>query len=89
MISIKAAAELAGVSPSTISDWTTGSAPNDFDAVARLARALNVSFEYLCLGTSENRSPNSIPLEELFEEVPTELDGIFKIKIVKLQRRSN
>ena len=83
---MRAAAQLAGVSVSTISDWCAGSAPADLTKVAALARAFNVSFSKLCLGEEENRRLEDVPLEELFEAEST-YEGLFKLTAVKLVRR--
>lgn len=86
-ISQRVAAQMAGVSASTMADWLSGTAPSDLHKVAALSKALNVSFESLCLGTHEGRPIDQIPIEEIFEEVPSEFEGIFKITASRLVRK--
>lgn len=86
-ISQRIAAQMAGVSNSTMNDWLSGSAPNDLHKVSNLAKALNVSFESLCLGTHDGRPIDQIPIEEIFEEVPTDFEGVYKITAKRLVRK--
>ena len=86
-ISQRVAAQMAGVSNSTMADWLSGAAPSDLHKVAALAQALHVSFEALCLGTHEGQAINQIPTEEIFEEEAIGFEGIYKIKAIKLVRK--
>ncbi|MGK5086014.1 helix-turn-helix transcriptional regulator [Bdellovibrionota bacterium FG-2] len=84
----RAAAEIASVSASTIADWASGAQPADLHKVAALATGLGVSFEYLCLGTHGNQTPDQIPLEVLFEEHDSGLEGIYRISAKRLIRKT-
>ncbi len=86
-ISLRAAASLAQVPYTTLNEWTSGRSPTDFHAVARLAKALGVSFEYLCIGTEKSTPISEIPLDAIFNEKETKFEGIFKIKAIRLTRK--
>ena len=50
---VREAARIGGVSPSTITDWTSGTLPTNYIAVKKLADALGVSFCFLLTGIVE------------------------------------
>lgn len=86
-ISIRKTAAAAGVSPSTIDDWRSGTTPTDYYAVRKLAQRLGVSFEWLLTGeggVQNNRSPS---ITELFENGGVLFDGYAKVTIQKLKLR--
>lgn len=86
-ISHRVAAQMIGISQSTLADWSAGSAPSDLSKVAALARALGVSFSYLCLGIEDHPSRDEIDLDDLYEEEPVSFDGLYKIKAIRLNRK--
>lgn len=86
-ISVRRAADMAGVSPSTVNSWRSGSAPTDFKAIRKLAKGLRVSFEFLLTGESEIRSAE-ISLTEIFEEESPIFDGYARISIKRLIPRA-
>lgn len=83
----RVAAQMIGISQSTLADWSAGSAPSDLTKVAALARALGVSFSYLCLGIEDHPNRDEIDIADLYEEEPVSFDGLFKIKAVRLTRK--
>lgn len=87
-LSLRAVADMAGVSVSSVSDWLNNANPTDYMKVARLARRLGIGFEWLLTGTSGESEGRTLSLEEIFEDDSVEFDGIWKIKAVKLKRRS-
>ncbi len=87
-LSHRVVVQLAGVSQSTLADWSAGSAPSDLSKVASLARALGVSFTYLCLGIEEHPSKDEIDLHDLYDEETTSFDGLYKIKAIRLTRKT-
>jgi len=87
-ITLRAAAEMASVPLSTIADWTSGSSPSDLGAVARLAKALGVTFEYLCLGHEETIDKKTFTINDMFEEVKA-FDGIYRITATKLEPKKD
>jgi transcriptional regulator with XRE-family HTH domain len=86
-ISHRVAAQMIGVSQSTFASWISGSAPNDLNKVASLAKALGVSFSYLCLGIEEHPSRDEIDLSDLYEEENVSFDGLYKIKAIRLVKK--
>lgn len=52
-LSVREAAEIARVSPSTLHNWIVGGNPDDIRAVVRLARHFGCSLEYLLTGETE------------------------------------
>ena len=78
---------MAGVSQSVINGWLNGAAPTDLEKVAALAKALGVSFSYLCLGTDQSQQIDDLPIEELLVEDETQsFSGYFKIQATRLIR---
>ena len=88
-INQRTAAKMAGVSVSTINDWTAGATPKNLSNVAVLAKQLGVSFEFLCLGTTPSKAAEDISTDELFEEVGGSIEGIYRIVATKLVRRGS
>jgi len=86
-ISVRRAAESAGVATSTVDDWRAGTTPADYLAVKRLARALGVSFSFLLTGEDEeNRAPTTVT--EVFSDGGILFDGYAKISIQRLVPRN-
>ena len=79
-LSVRSAAEIAQVSSSTLNSWRSGSSPSDFKAIQRLAKALDVSFEFLLTGNSNN----DINIHEVFDEEAAIFDGFARISIRRL-----
>lgn len=87
-ITLKMASELAEVPYSTIADWQNGAVPNQIEAVGRFCKKLGVDFEWLMLGTKSSIDVEQLPPEELFDEQDVGLEGIFRIKAVRLVKRN-
>jgi transcriptional regulator with XRE-family HTH domain len=85
-MSVRMAAETAGVPASTVNSWRSGSSPTDFEAIRRLAKGLGVSFEFLLTGKS-GITPNEITIAEIFEEESPFFDGYARISIRRLVPR--
>lgn len=87
-ITIRQAAEIAGVGSSTIDDWRGGALPEDYSAVKRLAGALGVSFAFLLTGEEDKRSGSALPsVAEVFDDGGQLFDGYAKITIQRLLPR--
>lgn len=87
-MTIRKAAEIAGVGTSTIDNWRGGALPEDYSAVKRLASELGVSFSFLLTGEEETRASNSPPaIAEVFDDGGALFDGYAKIMIQKLVPR--
>lgn len=82
-LSIGAIAEMAGVSRSVVQSWTSQANPHDLQAVARLAKALNIGFKELLLGEIEERDVGVLSVKDLFDEQDF-FDGICTIKVQRL-----
>lgn len=81
-LTVRAVAEMAGVTGSVIQSWISKAAPHDLEAVGRLAKALNVGFKEILLGEPEvDESP------ELMFEAQDWFEGICKVKIQRLVPR--
>lgn len=91
-ITQRQAAALCSVAPSVINQWTSGSQPLDLGAVLTLSKALGISFQFLLTGEEPGPAPKpvaEIPLDELFEESPTEFSGIYRIEAKRLRRKGS
>jgi transcriptional regulator with XRE-family HTH domain len=77
-ISIRKLAHDTEISPSTIKEWLSGSAPRNLEDVRKVARYLNISFEFLIFGESDECPPEKA-LEAIFTE--SIYEGWLKVKI--------
>ena len=87
-LSHRVVSQLANVSQSTLAGWTAGDSPSDLSKVAALAKALGVSFSYLCLGLENDPSADDIVIEDLYDEEPVAFQGLFRIQATKLVRKN-
>ena len=86
-ISVRSAAELAGVGTSTLMSWKAGALPKDYGAVKRLATSLGVTLSFLLTGEDESR-PSGMPgVSEVFADGGALFDGYAKITIQRLVPR--
>jgi transcriptional regulator with XRE-family HTH domain len=84
-VSVRKAAELAGVGTSTVDNWRGGALPEDYSAVKRLARGLGVSFSFLLTGEEDERANGQTPaISEVFDDGGPLFDGYAKILIQRL-----
>lgn len=83
-MTVREAAAVAGVGPSTIVSWRSGALPEDFRAVRALARKLGVSFSYLLTGEDDTRPDGAPSVNEVFQDAGTLFDGYAKIQIQRL-----
>jgi len=83
-VSVRKAAELAGVGTSTIDNWRGGALPEDYSAVKRLARGLGVSFSFLLTGEEDTREGRAPAISEVFDDGGPLFDGYAKIMIQRL-----
>lgn len=81
-LSLRKAAEIAGVAPSVIDSWGGGAVPSDYRAVKRLADHLDISFTWLLTGEYE-KTERKPTLTEIYDEVPY-FDGLARIRIDRL-----
>lgn len=82
-LSIGAIAEMAGVSRSVVQSWTSQANPHDLQAVAKLAKALNIGFKELLLGETEDRDVDGVSANDIFDEQEF-FEGICRVKIQRL-----
>lgn len=85
-LTLRAAAEIAGVNQSVISSWTAGSQPADLLAVQKLSQGLGVDFEWLLTGNSSQITPQALALTQIFEEEDA-FSGIFRLEAKRLIRK--
>lgn len=83
-VGIREAAKLAGVGPSTVMSWRSGSSPSDYLAVKRLAQALGVSLSFLLTGEEEVLERGQIHLTEIFDGGQVLFDGYARVRIESL-----
>ncbi|MBC7456949.1 MAG: helix-turn-helix transcriptional regulator [Bdellovibrionaceae bacterium] len=87
-LTMREVAKIAGVSPSTVNDWQSGSTPENYLAVKKLAKELGVSFSFLLTGEEEAVSKNQLPsITEVFDDGGALFDGYAKITIQRLVPR--
>lgn len=83
-LGVREAARAAQVSPSTIVSWRSGSLPEDYVAVKRLAKHLGVSLSFILTGEDETRSEGVPAVSEVFEDGGVFFDGYARIRIERL-----
>ena len=87
-LTMREVAKMAGISPSTVNDWQSGSTPENYLAVKKLAKQLDVSFSFLLTGEEEFKSENKQPaIAEVFDDGGALFDGYAKITIQRLLPR--
>lgn len=86
-LSLRAVADMAGVGVSSVADWLNNSSPTDYMKVARLAQRLGIGFEWLLTGLEAEPPRAPLRLEDFFEEESTEIEGLWRIKAVKIRRK--
>lgn len=84
-ITVRSAAKLAGVGPSTIDNWRSGAAPENFLAVKKLAKELGISFSALLTGEAEHETKPSIT--EIFDDRGLWFDGYAHVTIRRLEEK--
>ena len=84
-MTVRQAADHAGVGSPTIDDWRGGALPEDYSAVKRLAHAFGVSFSFLLTGEDDRRVNSVLPtIAEVFDDGGALFDGYAKITIQRL-----
>jgi transcriptional regulator with XRE-family HTH domain len=86
-LGVREASRIAGVSPSTITDWRSGALPDDFSAARRLATSLGVTLSFLLTGEDDARPEGNPSVSEVFEDGGAIFDGYAKITIQRLLPR--
>lgn len=82
-------AALAGVQPSTINDWLSGTLPTNLNPIVRLCQELKLDFQYLLTSTRSVPGRPDIELSEFFEiEKDATFEGIFMISARRLKKLS-
>lgn len=84
-MSIREAAKIAKVASSTIDNWRGGALPEDYSAVKRLAKGLDVSLSFILTGEDDSPEKDHVPtITEAFEDGGALFDGYAKITIQRL-----
>lgn len=85
-MSVRQAAKAAGVSLSTIQSWRTGSSPNDYLAVRRLAIALGTTLTWLLTGEHEDFGPFDAQDERLTKESRPFFSGYAYVTVHRIKK---
>lgn len=86
----RAAAQIAGVSATSIQDWKNGVSPTDFIGLAKLADHLGVPLRFLLTGEHEPASDDrEITLSEVLADGGELFSGICEVKIRRLVPRQD
>lgn len=86
-LTIRKTAQIAGVPSSTLDSWRSGALPEDYSAVARLARHFGVSMEFILTG-EEQRGVKPPTVAQVFVDKGPIFDGYAKIVIHRMVPRS-
>ncbi len=82
-MTIAQAAKVAGVSPSSISDWQQGASPESYLAVQKLAEYFGVSLSFILTG-KEEKAQTAPTITQVFDEGEFLFDGFAKITIQRI-----
>lgn len=86
-LSARAGAEIAGVPSSTFNMWTSGSVPENHEAVYRFAKGVGVSFQWLLIGKEE--PPPTLNITDLYDLIAEpEMSGLFQIELRRLKPKT-
>lgn len=85
-LSLRAAAQMAGVAQSVMAGWAAGAQPTNMMAIHRLAKALGVSFEWLLTGIRSTENNPDFDLSEWFEEEDG-FSGLYRLEARRLVRK--
>lgn len=83
-VTIRNLARIADVSTSTIDSWRSGSNPQDFVAVKRIARFFGVSVCYLLTGSHEESTEVAPFVEDALREGRVVFSGLCRLEIQEL-----
>lgn len=67
-MTVREAAKVANVAVSTIQNWRSGSSPNDYVAVRKLAQALNTTLGWLLTGEHDSQGPGQLRIDDVIHE---------------------
>lgn len=81
-LTIRQAAKLALVKPSSLEGWRNGVAGTDYAGLKRLSAVLNCSLSYLLTGEEEDNT--HISVDQTFDDGGSLFDGYAKISIQRL-----
>lgn len=88
-LTIKAVAEISGVSTSVVGDWLSGSVPHDLTRVSKLASTLQCDFQWLLTGERTPTKSKELVLADVFDiESDPAFTGIFMIEAKRLKKKS-
>lgn len=84
-LTVRKAAQIAGVSTSTLQSWRSGTLPTDYAAVKKLAKHLGTTLSYLLTGEEDNDAGVRIPgISDVLMDGGSLFDGYAKITIQRL-----
>lgn len=87
-MSVKEAAQVAGVAQSTVATWLSGAAPSDLEPAAVLADHFGVSLSYLLLLREDKRADQgtrSPSVDDVLASAGFLYQGLARISIEKLE----
>ena len=85
-MTIREAARVAGVSPSTVQNWRSGGRPSgDFDTVRRLASQLGVSLCYLLTGVEDEPRGGPAGFRDAAGPLRT-WHGVYEVYVKEIER---
>ena len=85
----RAIAELAGVQVSVVNSWMSGAVASDPIVVLKLAKALNLDYQFLMTGEYSNFKPEDLTIDQVFRsESDPAWSGIFQIEAKRLVLKS-
>lgn len=88
-LSVREAAKIAAIPPSTLANWRAGANPDDHIALRRLSDHFGVTLGYMLTGQPDIITPEQVvSMQHAFEEGHLLFDGYAKITIQRLVPRS-
>lgn len=89
-MSIRDVAKVAGVSASTIAGWRNGNSPDNFEAIAKLAKYFSLSIGFMLTGRQEEQpNKDSLPVTAVFDQGRVLFSGFARIRIEEFIPKSS
>ncbi len=87
-LSVRGIAEIAGVGPSVVQDWLSGTNPHDYLSVSKISHTLKIDFQWLLTGTHSQVNVKNLSLSEIFDVQPDpSFSGMFIIEAKRIKKR--
>lgn len=82
-MTVRKAADIAQVAPSTLQEWKANAAPSDFQAIRRLATHFEVSMAYLLTGEEDTPHRKPPDVADVLVDGGEIFNGYLEVKSIR------